>query len=104
MKLYDLVELVIGTFIFLISVVICVIISNKITSIFNSTTSRNINLLLLVLHLIIIVAFVMVIRSFFYKYIKNKDILNSIFTLTGPIIGLSSLYMSDTLHAIIALY
>jgi hypothetical protein len=46
----------------------------------------------------------MVIRSFFYKYIKNKDILNSIFTLTGPIIALSSLYMSDTLHGIIALY
>jgi len=46
----------------------------------------------------------MVIRSVLYKNIRNKDILNSIFTLTGPIIGLSSIYMSDTLHAIVALY
>ena len=93
-----------GTSVFLISLLFCVIISNKITSIFNSTTSRNINLVLLVLHLIIIVTCVMVIRSVFYKNIRNKDILNSIFTLTGPIIGLSSIYMSDTLHAIVALY
>ena len=104
MKLYDLMELVVGTSVFLISLLFCVIISNKITSIFNSTTSRNINLVLLVLHLIIIVTCVMVIRSVFYKNIRNKDILNSIFTLTGPIIGLSSIYMSDTLHAIVALY
>ena len=102
MKIKSLLELVFGTAIFLISLVSCIIVSNKVTHFFlPNGASNTINLLLLIIHLIIIVAFVMAIRSLFYKYVKNKDVLNSIFTLTGPIIGISSLYMSDTLHALV---
>ena len=46
----------------------------------------------------------MILRSLFYRYIKNKDILNGIFTLTSPIIGISSLYMNDTLRALLTHY
>ena len=102
MKINSLLELIFGTAIFIIILVSCIVVSNKVTHFFlPNGASRNINLLLLILHLIIIVAFVMAIRSIFYKYVKNKDVLNSIFTLTGPIIGISSLYMSDTLHAVV---
>lgn len=101
MKIYDVVELVLGTTVFLLTLVGCVVVSNKITHFFIPKTTKNINIFLLSLHLIVIVVFVMAIRSIFFKYIQNKDVLNSIFTLTGPIIGLSSLYMSNTLHALI---
>ena len=101
MKIYDVLELVLGTTVFLITLVGCVIISNKITYFFIPKTTKNINIFLLSIHLTVIVAFVMAIRSMFFKYIKNKDVLNSILSLTGPIIGLSSLYMSDTIHALV---
>ena len=102
MKIKDLFELVFGTALFVIILVSCIVVSNKVTRIFlPNGASRNINLLILIFHLIIIVGFVMAIRSFFYKYIKNNNIINSIFTLTGPIIGISSLYMSDTLKALV---
>ena len=98
----DLLELIGGTTFFLLSLVGCVIITNKITQVLVPNASRNI--FLLCIHLIIIVAFVIALRSLFYKYIKNKAVLNSIFTLTGPIIGLSSLYMSESLNALINYY
>jgi hypothetical protein len=103
MNIKDLFELVFGTALFFLSLVGCVIISNKITQAFTSNSSRNINLLLLIIHLIIIVAFIIALRSFFLKYFKNKKVLNGIFSLTGPIVGLSSIYMSDTLHGLIGL-
>ena len=102
MKPRDLLELIAGTILFLFSLVGCVIITNKVTNLLNPSMSRNLNIFFLCVHLIVIVSFVMILRALFYKYIKNKDVLNSIFTLTGPIIGLSSLYMSDTLHALVA--
>jgi hypothetical protein len=100
MKINDLLELVLGTAVFLISLVASVMVSNKFTHLITPRGGRrtgHINFLLIVVHLSMIVAFVIGIRSLFYKYLKNKEILNAIFCLTGPIIGLSSLYMSDTL-------
>ena len=102
MKVNDIFELVIGTALFLIILVGCVVVSNNIIRLFTpADVSKNIRFVVLIVHLIIIVAFVMAIRSFFYKNIKNKDVLNSIFTLTGPIIAISSFYMSDTIKALI---
>lgn len=102
MKLSYLIELVIGTVLFLFTLIGCVIVSNKITHFFVPGTSKTINLLLLSFHLIIIVACVIGIRSLFFKYMKNKDIVNGILALTGPIIALSSLYMSNTIRALVA--
>jgi len=101
MNIKDVLELVFGTTFFLIILVGCVILANKITQFLTVNGDRNINLLLLSFHLIMIVVFVIVIRSLFFNNIKNKDILNGIFALTGPIIGLSSIYMGHTLHALI---
>ena len=104
MKPRDFLELIGGTTLFFLSLVGSVILANRITRIFLPNASMEINLALLCVHLIVIVSFVMILRAFFHTYIKNKDVLNSIFTLTGPIIGLSSLYMSDTLHAMVNYY
>ncbi len=97
-------ELIGGTTLFFLSLVGCVILANKIMHILLPNASMEINLALLCIHLIIIVTFVIILRAFFHKYIKNKDVLNSIFTLTGPIIGISSLYMNDTLRALVNHY
>ncbi len=94
-------ELVIATALFFTSLVACIIVTNKFTRFLTSNESRHINVLVLILHLSLIVACVIAIRTLFFKYIKNKNMLNGIFSLTGPIIGLSSLYMSDTLHALV---
>jgi hypothetical protein len=102
MKLSYLIELVVGTTVFLFSLMGCVILTNKITHFLVPGTSKSINPLILSLHLIIIVACVIGIRSLFFKYMKNKDIVYGIFGLTGPIIALSSIYMSDTIHALVA--
>ena len=101
MKQRDVFELVAGTTLFLFTLVVCVMIANKITHLLNPSMSRSLNIVILCVHLIMIVSFVIILRGFFHKYIKNKDILNSIFTLTGPIIALSSLYMSDTLRGLV---
>ena len=105
MNINDLFELVIGTIVFLFTLIGSVVVANKIIHLFIPQSSikgsRNINVLFLSFHLIIIVGLVVLIRSLFYKYMKNKNIVNAIFTLTGPIIGLTSFYMADTLHAFI---
>jgi hypothetical protein len=101
MDLRSAIELSAGTSLFLFSLVACIMFVNKITYLANPSGSRNINIFFLCLHLIMVVAFVVALRKFFFKYIQNKDVLNSIFTLTGPIIGLSSLYMSDSLRSIV---
>ena len=103
MTINDLVELVFGTGLFFISLVGAIIVTNKITQFIIDKVGlqQQLNILSLIVHLCIIVAFVYFIRNLFYKYVKNKNLVNSIFTLTGPIIGLTSLYMSDTLHALV---
>lgn len=101
MDLRSAIELSAGTSLFLFSLVACIMFVNKITYLANPTGSRKVNIFFLCLHLIVVVAFVIFLRKFFHKHIQNKDVLNSIFTLTGPIIGLSSLYMSDSLRAIV---
>jgi hypothetical protein len=97
----DVLELCAGTSLFVFSLVAFVMFVNNLTYVYNPSKERKLNIVFLCMHLTLIVFFVIFIRKFFHKYIKNKDILNSIFTLTGPIIGLSSLYMSDSLHAIV---
>ena len=104
MNIRYLLELIFGTVIFLFSLVSCVMITNRVTQSFLLNASRNLNIFFLCVHLILLVSFVMILRSLFYRYIKNKDILNGIFTLTSPIIGISSLYMNDTLRALLTHY
>ena len=58
MKIKDLYELIAGTTLFLILLVGSIIISNKITRFFTPNASRNINFILLALHLIMIVVIV----------------------------------------------
>ena len=97
----DLLELIVGTLLYIFVLVACVFIINRITRSFNPDGALNVNILLLCVHLFLIVAFVFLIRFLFFQSIKNNAGLNRTFTITAAVTALLSLYMSDTLLVLV---
>ena len=91
-------ELCLSIIILVLGVVSSCILSNNITKLINyNNKNTNINYLLLLIHFIIIVFFIIIIRYILNYMITDKDVLNSVLTLTGPTIGASSLFYSKIL-------
>ena len=98
-------DIIWGAALILLSVLSSVIISNTIIKYFlKDKNNANISLLLLFGHLLIIICFVILIRNILTRTIKDPEVLSGVMTITGPIIGASSLYLSKTLKGIVNYY
>ncbi len=85
-------ELVAGTIFVLFGLIIIVSISNNITNLFSRI--RFPATVLVFVHLLIVIGFYIMLRSVLSKFMMNKEILDGILLLAGPILLASSLYLS----------
>jgi len=95
-------EICLSIIILVVGIVSSCILSNNITKLINyNNKNKNINYLLLLIHLIIIVYFIIIIRYILEYMITDKDVLNAVLTLSGPTIGASSLFYSQILKSFV---
>lgn len=87
--LWSLIELMYGSALFLALAICATMISNKITSFIPS----NKKILGLLFHIFILVFILYFVRILLDELLYNKDLVNTIFMITGPIIGATSLYL-----------
>jgi hypothetical protein len=84
-------ELVAGTVLVLFGLIIIVSISNNLTNLFSKI--RFPATILVFIHLLIVIGFYIMLRSVLSKFMMNKEILDGILLLAGPILLASSLYL-----------
>ena len=88
-------DILIGTIILLVGIVCCVIISNKIMKLF--TSNSELNIILFFIYLLLIVLSVLFLQYILSIVIVNPKIEKSVNSLTGPLIGASSLFLTPTI-------
>ena len=87
--LWSLLELFYGTTLLLVLVIGATVLTNKITA----RVSASKSLWVLLLHMFILVFLLYFIRVLLNVLLFNTNLVNTIFMLTGPIIGATSLYV-----------
>ena len=105
--LRDLVDIIVGIIIIIFGVIGSIICINIIMKLFLSNikniTDIKINILILFINIVIILFFIMLVRHVSKELIKNKLILNSLFTFIGPTIGSSSIYFTPIIKSLVEL-
>jgi len=104
----DLLECIFGVLALVFGILGSIIIVNTITGLVSSkpknVDDRKLNIFILCMHIVVILLCVMLVRYVLKKIITNSLILESIFSYFGPMIGLSSLYLSDNIKLFVNLY
>ena len=91
-------DLIVGNFTFLVTMLLLVIVSNRICKLLENI--RIPLMILLFIQLLLIIGFLYILRYYLGKMITDKELFNSILSLAGPIIAVTSLYFSPILKSI----
>lgn len=87
--LWSLLELIYGSSLLLVLAICATMVSNKMTSFI----SPNRKILSLLVHIFLLVFLLYFVRVLLDELLYNKDLVSTIFMITGPIIGATSLYL-----------
>ena len=97
----DILECIFSILALVFGILGSVIIVNKITGLVSSKQKnlddRKLNIFILSIHIVVILIFIMLIRYVLKQIIINSLILESAFSFIGPMIALSSLYLSTNI-------
>jgi hypothetical protein len=86
-------DLFLGTILLLFGLMLIVIISNNICKFIEKFVKLP-NLIILIIHLFIIIGLITIFRTKLNIYILDKDIYSGVLTLSGPIVGATSIYIA----------
>jgi hypothetical protein len=85
-------DLFLGTIFLLFGLIFVVVISNNICKLIEKFVKLP-NIIILIIHLFIIIGLIIIFRTKLNIYILNKDVYTGVLTLSGPIVGATSLYI-----------
>ena len=85
-------DLFLGTILLLFGLMLIVIISNNICKFIEKFVKLP-NLIILIIHLFIIIGLITIFRTKLNIYILDKDVYLGVLTLSGSIIGATSVYI-----------
>lgn len=89
--LKETLELILGVIFLLLSLMLIVLISNKVCKVIDNEHIHRI--FILVIHLILIASMIVFLIKIMKHYIVNDNIYKGILVLAGPIIGATSNYI-----------